>query len=98
MSALSLGCQSLPPKTDSTEQTLALEAGSRIAGRVEKYSAEDGYVILRSVLPPAPGQMAAVLRGQTQVARVVFSDHSQFPYAAADIIYGTPQAGDLVVY
>lgn len=96
--SLGAGCRSLPPQKDTAEPTLALESGSRIAGRVEKYSAEDGYIILRAVLQPAPGQMAYVLRGQTQVARVVFSKHSQFPYAAANIIHGTPQVGDLVVY
>ncbi len=92
------GCRSTPePVNMESAYTDELNA-TRVAGRVERYNAEEGYIILRSVIPPTPGTNAYIFRDGNRKAHAVFSEANQYPYSAAYVIQGSPKVGDLVVY
>lgn len=65
-------------------------------GRVLHVNTNYSYVILQCGSLPSPGEEAKVFRGDAVVARLNISSCDRFPFVAADVIEGQPQAGDSV--
>ena len=65
-------------------------------GEVVRVNSIDDYVIVDCQRLPSDGEEARVYRGQIQVGAIRFSGPSHRPFAAADIVSGRPQSGDLV--
>ncbi len=65
-----------------------------VVGRVLRVSPEHGYVVLQCASLPLTGEEAKVYRDEQGVGRLRISGPINMPFAIADILEGTPEAGD----
>jgi hypothetical protein len=65
-------------------------------GEVVRANLADGYVIVKCAFLPSAGGTYTVFRGFHRVASIRFTGNARRPFAAADIVDGTPRAGDRV--
>ncbi len=87
------GCRSIPGDgrvpSDEAPQTYTVVLGS-----VRQVRTSMGYVVLECVGLPLPGEQATVYRGDEVVGYVCVTKPIRMPYAAADIVGGSPAVGD----
>ena len=66
------------------------------AASVIRVNPRHGYVILECTVLPNAGEEAKVYRGDDVVAELRVTERRRGSFVAADILRGTPQAGDAV--
>lgn len=88
-------CQSPQVQPNANTQTTGPIAEQ--AATVVKVNAELAYVILEVAQLPQAGQEVDLKRMGKSVSRVRISERVEMPFVVADILSGSPRAGDAVI-